>query len=501
MGDTFLKRVSNKMVQMDSENFKFLISHNQPEINTKLSELEHLDANLLYSIDGLCQLDPNLNFPIVSPSKNYEYQECLQDFLICFDRVDPLGMSAKERINYFWVLLGFFEKYFNDRDDIKSIIFCNVPHMPWDILLFYFAKFNNIKTLFFRKTGIAGYLNIDNDFRPGKSKIEFNYSESITLSNKEDLNLININQIKDLNFTKGLKGGSWIKNNSHFKEYIKKIAAYLNLGEILTTMRVIKEGRPIVAIKSDFKTKQISTFAAYRHFSWFDFLAVHFKYQAKQRKLDSYYKSICIKSIPERPFVYVSLHLQPERSTNPEGAHFDNQALMIKIISEAIPSDWCLVIKEHPKQFKYDLRTVHARQLNFYKGILKLDNAYFIDLDIDQQLLIDKSITSATVSGSVGWESLINGKTCLLFSENWHSRCNASKYVYDVDSVKNAIDAYVKMDSKSVEQDVIDFLKKLSPSLVYGALNNNHEQFFIPDEDKALVVENMVRALLERLEV
>ena len=50
--------------------------------------------------------------------------------------------------------------------------------MPWDIALFYYAKFNNLKTIFLRKTGIGGYLYIDEDFRPNKSKINYSWQRN-----------------------------------------------------------------------------------------------------------------------------------------------------------------------------------------------------------------------------------------------------------------------------------------------------------------------------------
>jgi hypothetical protein len=500
MGDETLVSISENIVLKDINNFKFLISHSLPKKNSILLSLEHLDANYLYSMQGLHSNNKKFSLPIINEKKYLKYLECMQIFLTCFDRTDPLGMSMKDKVHYFWTLLGFYENYLNERSDISSIIFCNVPHMPWDILLFYIAKFNNLRTLFLRKTGIGGYLYIDEDFRPHKGKFTHSYTDVLTLKDDSKIKNISINNLKDMNFTKGQIGGSWNIKQSFVKKKIMDIAKFFGLSNTLTTLRIINEGRPLLSSEATEQTKQISTFAAYRYFSWFNYLSVHFSYISKLKKIKFYYKTISLKNIPNKKFIYVSLHLQPERSTNPEGGYFDDQALMIKIISKSIPKSWCVLIKEHPKQFKYDMRNIHARSLNFYKNIKRFNNVFFIDETFSQKELIKKSEITATVSGSVGWESLLERKPSLIFSENWHSQCASSRYVFDIKSTSQAIVDYVNMPKDKIEESVLDFIKKIAPNLVYGALNNNHVRFFIPPEDRELIIENVSNAILQRLE-
>jgi hypothetical protein len=499
MGDSVLCRIAERLVEKDSLNFKYLISHTLPKSTSNLANLQHIDANQLYSVDRLYAYDKDLSYPIVDLIKDNYYSECIQTFLICFDRTDPIGMSVKEKINYFWVLLSFYEKYFNRRPDISSIIFCNVPHMPWDILLFYFCKSIGVKTIFLRKTGIAGYIYIDEDFRPGKSEMYFRYAKSSTFAEIENINLIKLSHIKELNFTKNLVGGGWNKQIPILKRYVKNISKLFNFEGLLITCRVMIEGRPNLSKSATISSRQISTFAAYNHLSWFAFLNTHFKLQNKIKRLEHIYKRNCLIEIPSKQYIYVSLHLQPERSTNPEGAHFDNQWLMIEMISKCLPAGWFILIKEHPKQFKYDLRTIHARQESFYTSISRIKNAHFMSLNVSQDELILKSEMTATVSGSVGWESLIDGKPVLIFSENWHSKCTASRYVYDLNSVKKAIKSYSNMTSTDVKSYVNDFIKEVSSSIVFGAMKIDHELYFIPDDKKEFAVENVSSAIMERL--
>ena len=500
MGDEHLTNTAEALVNKNTNEFRYLISHSVPNGIFKLSNLEHLDANYLYSTSGLYLLNKNLSPLIVEIETNIKYLECMQSFLICFDRIDPLGMSTKEKMNYFWNLLAFYDDYFETRSDISSIVFCNVPHMPWDILLFYYAKYNNIKTIFLRKTGIGGYLYIDEDFRTHKSKINHSYSDVITLNDHNAIKCITIGHLLEMNFTKGQIGGSWNLGESKYKKIVKYIAKLLRLSNFLTTLRIIRDGRPVTPNRATEETKQVSIFAAYRNFSWYDYLSIHFRYISKVKKLEYYYNSITKNDIPNKKFVYISLHLQPERSTNPEGGHFDDQSLMIKIISQAVPPDWCIVVKEHPKQFKYDLRTLHARSINFYKSIERLDNVIFIKSNFEQELLIQKSEITATVSGSVGWESLLQKKPALIFSQNWHTFCEASQYVYDLKTTKEAIKKYINMSPEEVEDSLLSFIHYIAPFLIYGALNKNHVRFFIEPENKDITINNIANAIMERIE-
>lgn len=498
MGDSVLCSIAEKLVEKDPKNFKYLISHTLPKSTSNLTNLEHTYANQLYSVDRLYAYDNNLSYPIVDLIKNNYYLECLQTFLICFDRTDPIGMSTREKINYFWILLSFYEKYFNDRPDIDSIIYCNVPHMPWDILLFYFCKSIGVKTIFLRRTGIKGYIYIDEDFRPGKSKMDFKYSKSSTFAKIENINLIKPSHIRALSYS--LVDGSWNIQLPISKRIVKNIAKLFNFEGLLTTCRVVIEGRPTLAKNATISSRQNSSFAAHNNLSWFAFLNTHFKLQNKIKRLNNIYKSNCLIEVPSKQYIYVSLHSQPERTTTPEGAHFDNQWLMIEMISKSIPSDWCILIKEHPKQFKYDIRTVHARQESFYRNISRVRNAHFVSLNFSQNELISKSKMTATVSGSVGWESLIKGKPVLVFSKNWHSNCKASKYVHNLNSVKKAIKSYSSMSSTEVNKHVVDFIKSVSSSIIFGPISKKHEDYFIPDDKKEFGVENVSKAIIERLE-
>ena len=63
-----------------------------------------------------------------------------------------------------------------------------------------------------------------------------------------------------------------------------------------------------------------------------------------------------------------------------------------------------------------------------------------------QRELVQKCKCTATISGSVSWEGLLLGKPSLIFSENWHSDCGVTFFIYSVEEAK---DAFLKLTAIS----------------------------------------------------
>ena len=74
------------------------------------------------------------------------------------DRITPFPVSNVENEDYFWELASYFKSFILKTKDLSSIVFDNIPHMPWDLTLFYIAKIMNVKTLILRRTNIGSLL-------------------------------------------------------------------------------------------------------------------------------------------------------------------------------------------------------------------------------------------------------------------------------------------------------------------------------------------------------
>ena len=88
------------------------------------------------------------NLPVLSVGVDYlECKNLLEGLAIVnksIDRITPIPKSIFENEKYFWELASYYKGFFNRNNDITSLIFDNVPHLPWDLTLFYVAKLMNI---------------------------------------------------------------------------------------------------------------------------------------------------------------------------------------------------------------------------------------------------------------------------------------------------------------------------------------------------------------------
>ena len=136
-------------------------------------------------------------------------------------------------------------------------------------------------------------------------------------------------------------------------------------------------------------------------------------------------------------YIVFFLHFQPERTSLPEAGIYSNQWLIIKAIQTCLPEGWQLYVKEHPSMFinKFDKRYRHA---DFYKNVSKLEKIKLIPLDTDTFNLIDNCKAIATITGTVGVQSLIRNKPVLSFGV---ASFRDHKMVYEINNTKQLKDA------------------------------------------------------------
>ena len=118
----------------------------------------------------------------------------------------------------------------------------------------------------------------------------------------------------------------------------------------------------------------------------------------------------------DKDFVYFALHFEPERTTNPDGGIFHDQAIAILTLREFLPKNVDLYVKEHPSQFFMNDRGSRGRSPLFYEFIKNINGVRLVSPKQDSLDLIKKSIFTSTISGSVALESAIMEKN-LLYSE------------------------------------------------------------------------------------
>lgn len=171
------------------------------------------------------------------------------------------------------------------------------------------------------------------------------------------------------------------------------------------------------------------------------------------KPLFDFYKACCKKVDFSKSFIYVPLHYQYEASTCPLGGVFVDQLLMIEMLSF---TGYQILVKEHPHMSK-------NRSTAYYNRITKMRNTHLIPVETDHYMLIERAFTTATVTGTAGWESILKGKTCLLFGNIYYQYLPGCFQVGSIEDINKAIGQIRKFnfDKSKVESG----LRGLEPFL------------------------------------
>lgn len=119
--------------------------------------------------------------------------------------------------------------------------------------------------------------------------------------------------------------------------------------------------------------------------------------------------------------IFFSLHFQPELTTSPDGGIFAQQWLAIKKLAEKFKNGYTILIKEHPSQFMINAKPVRSQI--FYQALLSLaPNIKLISLDLSTKVILKYVSGVCTITGTVGYESLLNGLPVLFFGDSRFSQ-------------------------------------------------------------------------------
>jgi hypothetical protein len=150
--------------------------------------------------------------------------------------------------------------------------------------------------------------------------------------------------------------------------------------------------------------------------------------QKKKAALKQYYDALAQEPDFQRPYVYVPLHYQPEKSTCPEGGVFANLYLLIDLLSKCVPQGWSVYVREHPFQFEARGAGEQSRTTQFYDDLVAFPNVRLVPTTLSPFHLIDHALAVATVTGTSGWEAVVRGKPVLTFGHAWYNGCDGVFY-------------------------------------------------------------------------
>ena len=299
--------------------------------------------------------------------------------------------NLQDYIDYYHILADAISNEIFSKK-INHVLFFNIPHLAYDTIIYQIAMSLKIpitivtQSLFPDKFFSLEKIECYGDFNENKI---IKKDKLITLPK---LNLFYMKKIKQRNEKSGQIN---LKTLAHFFMFI----IFKMPSLLLKPIYLLKILMRVQKIYKKFP-KWRDPFANFFHkneLSYFEHLA-----EFENNKINF-----------EENFIYFPLPMQPEMTTSAIGGEFRDQLLALEKLSNILPSGVKIYVKENPKQGSY------ARGPLFFHRLSRIKSICFVPSYADTNLLTDKAIFIATVTGTVGWEALCKGKNILVFGHAW----------------------------------------------------------------------------------
>lgn len=364
------------------------------------------------------------------------------------DRIDTLGsLTFNDRVR---LLLNVMKYWRTVLDDLQpdAVVFSVIPHMIYDYVLYLYCKERGIKTLMFESIPVRGLTIIMDDFEAPTRTAEL-YSQLLQ-DDDPDKFVVSDELDEFLNALKGSYAEAPVYVRRVYKEkpyegisssskgLLEKLLDFKRYRQYFEKQKRIllsKVRPPINYLKQKNKKLEDSqmNLLQYRIFR----VRSHFKL----RSLVRHYHKLAEDVDFDRPYIYVALSFQPERTSSPMGSFYVEQFLALDLLSKIVPDGWHIYVKEHPFEFtpsKFH-RAQSGRSVNFYDDIAALPNVSLVPMPINSYQMIDSAQAVAAITGTVGWETVHRGKAALMFGYPWYRGCEGVFHITTRESLENAL--------------------------------------------------------------
>ena len=210
---------------------------------------------------------------------------------------------------------------------------------------------------------------------------------------------------------------------------------------------------------------------------------------------DAYLQFKVVRRVPaDEPFFFYPLQFEPEMALSTQGRGWTNQLDLIRVISECLPIDRWLYVKEHP------MMPSGVRPLGFYRELLRLPRVRLLDQRLDSYAVVPSAEAVITLGSTVGWEALMFGKPVLLAGRAFYEEF--SDGVVRVEQLEELPGLLRSLRSRGVPEEALlafiaAVLTKAPKALVV-------EPRFFPDLTNRVLspdnLEAIARLILERLQ-
>lgn len=277
---------------------------------------------------------------------------------------------------------------------IDVVVFSTTPHLAYDTVVYEAAKLLGIRTIMIDSSVMPDkFFSMENMSDCGKITFGITKSQPLIIDKNEKLEHF------------------YMKDDMQSKVQMGR----LDYKDIIILLKYILTRDPTLLIRFN-KARELIKKAAiikskFPH--WRDPFNrfFHIKQLAYFESLLNYEFN---KPDFDQDFVYFPLQYQPEMNTSCLGGVYVDQVLAIEHLSSILPKSCKIFVKENPKQQH------QMRDPLFFNRLNRIQNVVFVPSYTDTHECLTKSKFSATITGTVGWESIRQGKSVVCFGNPWY---------------------------------------------------------------------------------
>jgi hypothetical protein len=338
-----------------------------------------------------------LNIDLISELENKYFSDESVWNCLNIDRRIFLGKYVKNTQNYkpsyeYEELLKLFQEFANNIerffDEIKPSVLVGLS--PSTIGEYLFVKIANQKKIPFhilRSSKLKNYQTFTLSMFEEYSNIKASYSG---FSSLEDIDQKIIIEAQDylLSFSDGnLPYEGNVKTLKKFK--IFKLVYFVNFFKFLfKDLLMINQ-------KRDHHNRELFSLKYL-----FDNPIRNYRIRSQKRvfKNRTIHK---LSTIKKKKYIFFPLHAEPEISIANFSRRYQNQIEVIRNIALQMPSEYKLLVKEHP-------RNIGRRKSGYYKKILSIPNVDFADYMLPSLMVVNASKLVIVLSGNIGFEAIMS---------------------------------------------------------------------------------------------
>ena len=419
---------------------------------------------------------------------------CESQVLSMMNSVDYTALSVSRKKQIYYEYLRYWHGVLT-HFKIDAVLSHDIPHGVYDYVIWCLAEKMGIKSIMYIAPLLPNRLLFFDDFlkfNELQEEYKKTLQENVSIDNlSPDLRSYYLDQIaknKTINF-----------HQSRVKSRVEPLANALrpfpSMRALLRNLRRHTFVKTAYAYtRMLFRKEEMPSLDRFI-LGGFALRKKFYEWNTLNRSFKREYESFARYPDLSKKFIYVPLHMQPERSTSAQGDIFVSQKVMLDILSAALPKEWVIYVKEHPAQWAIR-RTHMGRYAGYYREMAEIRNVTLVPMEVPSAELINKAQTVATVTGTSLWEAVLSGKPSLMFGYNWFMHCDGVFLISDVTSAMSALEK-IKNGYTPDKNRVLSFFVALDRVSVvgYGRTKRNKTRE-IPEDER---LENLFLGYYQRL--